>query len=140
LGQPLFCLVLGLVVAYTGYMDDGVRVQHGRVPPRTVIIFQLIHSPLRRNNMEFLDAMGCISWIIFGSIAGWIASMITGNSGRNGCLTNIILGVIGAGIGGMVMNFFGSEAMVTGFNFQSFLVAVVGAVLVLAIFNFIRSR
>ncbi|MCA9981976.1 MAG: GlsB/YeaQ/YmgE family stress response membrane protein [Anaerolineales bacterium] len=85
--------------------------------------------------------MGCVSWIIFGAIAGWVASIITGNSGRNGCLTNIILGVIGAGVGGAIVNFFGfGGTAVTGFNFQSFIVAVIGAVVVLVIFNLIRGR
>ena len=87
---------------------------------------------------DYLAVMGCFSWIVFGAIAGWLASIITGNSGRNGCLTNIILGVIGAGIGGALVNFFGfSNSAVTGFNFQSFIVAIIGAVVVLVIFKIV---
>lgn len=90
-------------------------------------------------SFEFLNAMGCISWIVFGALAGWLASVLTGNSGRNGCLTNILIGIVGAGVGGAVFSFFDSTG-VTGFNWWSFLVAVVGAVLVLGLFNFIRGR
>ncbi|WP_370650239.1 GlsB/YeaQ/YmgE family stress response membrane protein, partial [Oscillochloris sp. ZM17-4] len=40
--------------------------------------------------------MGPISWIIFGGLAGWVASMIAGTNARQGCLMNIVVGVVGA--------------------------------------------
>jgi uncharacterized membrane protein YeaQ/YmgE (transglycosylase-associated protein family) len=83
--------------------------------------------------------MGIISWIIFGALAGWVASMITGRNERQGCLMNIIVGIVGAAIGGWVMSFFGG-ADVTGFNLTSFLVAVLGAVILLVIVNLIFGR
>lgn len=83
--------------------------------------------------------MGILSWIIFGALAGWVASMITGRNERQGCLMNIIVGVVGASIGGWVMSFFGGTG-VTGFNLTSFLVAVVGAVILLAIVNLLFGR
>ena len=76
--------------------------------------------------------MGFISWIIFGAIAGWIASIITGRNSRMGCLANIAAGVMGALIGGFVMSLLGRSG-VTGFNLSSFLVAVLGAVVLLGI-------
>lgn len=83
--------------------------------------------------------MGILSWIIFGALAGWIASIITGRNERQGCLMNIIVGVIGASLGGWIMSLFGGSG-VTGFNLPSFLVAVLGAVVLLAIVNFIFGR
>ena len=42
-----------------------------------------------------------LGWIIFGGIAGWLASIITGRNQRQGCLMNIVVGIIGAFVGGL---------------------------------------
>jgi len=81
--------------------------------------------------------MGIIAWIIFGALAGWIASIITGRNSQMGCIANIVVGVIGAFIGGFIMSFFGGSG-ITGFNLYSFIVAVLGAVVLLAVFGFVR--
>ncbi len=83
--------------------------------------------------------MGIISWIIFGALAGWIASMITGRNERMGCIANIVVGIVGAFIGGFLMNFIGGHG-VTGFNLYSFLVAVLGAVVLLVILGLFQRR
>ena len=84
--------------------------------------------------------MGIISWLIFGALAGWIASKITGNDASMGAFANILVGIIGAVVGGVIMSLIGGTG-VTGFNIVSFLVAVGGAVLLLAIFKgFRRGR
>lgn len=76
--------------------------------------------------------MGIISWIIFGALAGWLASIITGRNKQMGCLANIVVGIVGAIIGGFLMSFIGGSG-VSGFNLYSFFVAVVGAVVLLVI-------
>lgn len=76
--------------------------------------------------------MGIIGWIVLGALAGWVASIIMGRNNRQGCITNIVVGIIGAILGGWIFSFFGGTG-VTGFNLWSFLVAVVGAVVLLAI-------
>jgi uncharacterized membrane protein YeaQ/YmgE (transglycosylase-associated protein family) len=76
--------------------------------------------------------MNILVWIIFGGLAGWVASMIAGTNAEQGLLANIIVGIIGALIGGFIMQRFGEQG-VTGFNFASFLVAVLGAVILLLI-------
>lgn len=78
--------------------------------------------------------MGPISWIIIGALAGWIASMITGNNRRMGALANIAVGIVGGLIGGFLMGLLGG-AGVTGFNLWSLLVAILGAVVLLSIIN-----
>ncbi len=78
--------------------------------------------------------MGIIGWLIIGALAGWIASMITGNNRQMGAGKNIIVGVVGGFIGGLVMNLLGGRG-VTGFNFWSLVVSVVGAVILLWIVN-----
>jgi uncharacterized membrane protein YeaQ/YmgE (transglycosylase-associated protein family) len=74
--------------------------------------------------------MGILGYIILGGLAGWIASMITGDNGRLGVIGNIIVGVIGAFIGGFIANGLGGSG-VTGFNLYSFLVAIGGAIVLL---------
>ncbi len=81
--------------------------------------------------------MGFIGWIILGGLAGWIASMIAKTDESMGVLANIVVGVIGAFIGGFVFSLFGGEG-VNGFNIYSFLVALVGAVILLFIVRAIK--
>ena len=52
--------------------------------------------------------MNFLVWIIFGALAGWIASIIMGKNAKMGAFANIIVGIIGAFIGGYVMDFFGA--------------------------------
>ena len=74
--------------------------------------------------------MGIITWIVFGALAGWIASMITGKNAAMGAIANIVVGIAGAFLGGFVLSFLGIGG-VTGFNLQSIIVAIVGACLLL---------
>lgn len=81
--------------------------------------------------------MNFLVWIIFGALAGWLASMVMGKNRQMGALANIIVGILGAFIGGWIMNSFGA-AGVTGFNLQSILVAILGAVVLLFIVGLVR--
>jgi uncharacterized membrane protein YeaQ/YmgE (transglycosylase-associated protein family) len=83
--------------------------------------------------------MNWIAWIIFGALAGWIASLIMGTNKQQGCLTDIVVGIVGAVIGGWVMDLIGGQ-QVTGFNIPSLLVAILGAVILLAIVKAVRRR
>ena len=76
--------------------------------------------------------MGIVIWILFGIIAGWVASLITGT--RTGLLGDMVTGILGALLGGFLFSLFGATG-VTGFNLYSFLVAVLGAILLLWIFK-----
>ncbi|MDO5301128.1 MAG: GlsB/YeaQ/YmgE family stress response membrane protein [Tissierellia bacterium] len=82
--------------------------------------------------------MGIITWIIFGALAGWIASKIVGKDASMGGLANIVVGIVGSFVGGFVANFFGMGG-VSGFNLYSLLVAIVGAVILLLIVNAIKK-
>ena len=82
--------------------------------------------------------MNWIVLIIFGALAGWIASMIMGANARMGALANIVVGIVGAIIGGFLMtNVFGAPG-VTGFNLPSMLFAIVGAVVLLFLVGLVR--
>ena len=81
--------------------------------------------------------MGIILWIIFGALVGWVASMIMKTDGQQGAIMNIAVGVVGALIGGWLMSVFGGTG-ITGFNIYSFLVALLGAVVLIAIVKAVR--
>ncbi|MBF4179470.1 GlsB/YeaQ/YmgE family stress response membrane protein [Lelliottia nimipressuralis] len=82
--------------------------------------------------------MGIIAWIVFGLIAGVIAKFIMPGRDGGGFILTCVLGVIGAVVGGWLATMFGVGGSVSGFNLHSLLVAVVGAIVVLAIFRLLR--
>ena len=87
------------------------------------------------------SGLGCFSWILFGALAGWLASLITGRNQRQGCITNIIVGVIGAFIGGLGYSLLTGETLNVGWNLPAFIISVLGAVVLLLIVNlFTRNR
>jgi uncharacterized membrane protein YeaQ/YmgE (transglycosylase-associated protein family) len=77
--------------------------------------------------------MSIFGWIILGLIAGFIGSKIVNSQGQ-GFWLNIALGIIGALVGGFLFSLFGSEG-VTGLNIWSMIVAIVGSIVVLLIYN-----
>ncbi|CAN5566837.1 hypothetical protein BH23CHL2_BH23CHL2_08150 [soil metagenome] len=81
--------------------------------------------------------MGILAWIVLGAIAGWLASIITGRNERMGCFGNVAAGIVGAFIGGAIFRVLGGSG-ITGFNLWSLLIAVVGAVILLALLELIR--
>lgn len=83
--------------------------------------------------------MNILVWIIFGALAGWIASMIMRTDAEQGALANIIVGIVGAVIGGWLSGLMGEQG-VTGFNLRSLLIAVIGAVVLLFVLKLVRGR
>jgi uncharacterized membrane protein YeaQ/YmgE (transglycosylase-associated protein family) len=84
--------------------------------------------------------MGIITWIIFGALAGWVASIIAGTNDRQGCITNIVIGVVGAFLGGFVLELVTGNQFNFAFNMRSFIVAVLGSVGLLALTGWGRRR
>lgn len=82
--------------------------------------------------------MSIIAWLVLGLIAGFIASKIVNKSGE-GVILDIVLGIVGAIVGGFLFSFVGA-APVTGFNIYSMFVAVIGAIVVLAIYHAVAGR
>lgn len=83
--------------------------------------------------------MGILAWILFGLIAGAIAKLIMPGRDPGGFIVTIGLGIVGALVGGFIGRALGVGG-VSGFNFASFALAVVGAVLLLVIYRAVRSR
>jgi uncharacterized membrane protein YeaQ/YmgE (transglycosylase-associated protein family) len=83
-------------------------------------------------------AMGLLSWIVLGAIAGWVANMIAG--GGEGILMTIVVGIVGGLLGGFVATNLLHIGTVDGFNIQNVLIAIAGAVVVLYGWHALRSR
>lgn len=83
---------------------------------------------------------GLITGVVVGGLAGWVASKIMGTDEQMGCFLNIIVGVIGAFIGGLIVELFTGAEFEFTFSILSFVVAVVGAVILLAVVGWIRGR
>jgi uncharacterized membrane protein YeaQ/YmgE (transglycosylase-associated protein family) len=79
-----------------------------------------------------------ISWIILGLIAGFIGAKIVNHEGQ-GFWLDIALGVIGALVGGFLFSLFGASG-VTGLNIYSMIVAIIGSIVVLLIYNAVMGR
>lgn len=84
--------------------------------------------------------MNFVLWIVFGGLAGWIASWIVGSDAEMGIIANVVVGIAGAFIGGWVSSMVGAGSEPGAdrpTDIVSFLWAVGGAVLLLVIINFI---
>jgi uncharacterized membrane protein YeaQ/YmgE (transglycosylase-associated protein family) len=80
--------------------------------------------------------MSILGWIILGLISGFIGSKIVNKTGE-GFFLDIILGVVGAIVGGFLFRLVGGHG-VTGLNLYSFVVAVIGSIIVLVVYHAIR--
>lgn len=76
--------------------------------------------------------LNIILWVLFGALAGWIASLIMRTNAEQGAVGNIIIGIIGAVIGGWIARTLTGND-ITGFNLASLVIAVIGAVVLLAV-------
>lgn len=83
--------------------------------------------------------MGILSWIVFGLIAGAIAKFLHRGPDPGGWIVTIIIGILGAILGGWL---FGTLLgwNTQGWTFQGIISAVVGAVILLAIYRFATNR
>src|SRR6476469_5800393 len=89
-------------------------------------------------NIRSVKMINFIAWIIFGALAGWIASIIMRTNAEQGALGNIIVGILGALLGGFLVQALTGTDGVSGFNLGSLIVAIIGAVILLAIMRAFR--
>ena len=95
--------------------------------------------------------MGIIIWLIVGGICGWLASIIMKRDAQQGIFMkrdaqqgiflNIIVGVVGAVLAGWLISpLVGVGTINDGITVGSFLVSLVGAVILLFVVNLITRR
>ncbi|AXB79381.1 GlsB/YeaQ/YmgE family stress response membrane protein [Novosphingobium sp. P6W] len=80
--------------------------------------------------------MGIIMWLIVGGVIGWLASLIMRTDGQQGIFLNIIVGIVGSFIGSLI--FSGGSINNAPLTLGTFLVSLIGAVILLAIVNLVR--
>jgi uncharacterized membrane protein YeaQ/YmgE (transglycosylase-associated protein family) len=77
-----------------------------------------------------LEPGGWLAWLVVGLLAGAVAGTLVRGRGY-GCLVDVVVGIVGAFVGGLVVGFF-LPGTTAGF-FGTLLVAILGAVLLLAL-------
>lgn len=80
--------------------------------------------------------MNLLATIVVGLIAGWLASYIMKTN--TGILIDLILGIVGAIVGGWISTLITGASLVSNINLTSILVALVGAIIVIAVYRLIR--
>ncbi|MES1941592.1 transglycosylase-associated protein [Salinisphaera sp. T5B8] len=83
--------------------------------------------------------MGIIAWIIFGLIAGAVAKLLMPGKDPGGIIVTIVIGILGAVLGGFISTALGMGT-VSGFNLGSFVIAILGAILLLWLYRVVKSR
>lgn len=83
--------------------------------------------------------MGIISWIILGLIVGALAKFIMPGDDPGGIIVTILIGIAGAFLGGFIGSSFGLGE-VTGLNFGSLVLAVVGALILLFGYRILKKN
>lgn len=84
--------------------------------------------------------MGILTWIIFGLIAGGLAKLIMPGDDPGGCIVTMLIGVAGAFLGGFLYELFSSQGFNASFDIGSFIVAIVGALIILGLYRLIIGR
>ena len=82
--------------------------------------------------------MTLLAWLVVGAIAGFLASEIMGT--REGLVMMVVLGIVGAIVGGWVAADIFKIADVTGINLTSIIVAIVGAIIVIVVYDSLVGR
>ena len=86
--------------------------------------------------------MNLIVWLVVGGIVGWLASIIMKRDAQQCIILNVIVGIGGALLAGWLISpLVGVGSINDGLSVGSFLVSLVGAIVLLAIVNlFTRGR
>jgi len=83
--------------------------------------------------------MGILIWLIVGGLVGWVASIMMGTNRQQGILLNVVVGIVGALLAGLVISpMLGIATINQGLSAATFLVSLLGAVILLAIVNLFR--
>jgi uncharacterized membrane protein YeaQ/YmgE (transglycosylase-associated protein family) len=82
---------------------------------------------------------GLISWVLFGLIAGIVAKLLMPGKDPGGCIVTSLIGIAGALLGGFIASALGFGGVAT-WDLGSFVIAVLGAILLLIIYRALKGR
>lgn len=84
--------------------------------------------------------MGIVSWLVFGLLAGLVARALTPGRHAIGCLPTLAVGLVGALLGGVIGQVVLGHNVRFGWHLGPFLLAVVGAVVLLLALEALAGR
>jgi len=85
------------------------------------------------------QGMGLISWVVMGFLAGLIGRAVLPGKDSHGCIVTVLIGIVGALLGGFLATTLGYGG-ISGFDWRSLVIAVVGSVVFLAILRLFRKK
>lgn len=80
---------------------------------------------------------GILSWVLMGLIAGIIAKLLMPGKDPGGCIITVVIGIAGALLGGWLASLLGFGG-ISGFDFRSLIIAILGSFVLLAIFRMLK--
>jgi uncharacterized membrane protein YeaQ/YmgE (transglycosylase-associated protein family) len=84
--------------------------------------------------------MGFFAFLILGLIAGAIAKAILPGRQGGGIFITLLLGVVGAFLGGWLGGLLFNAPLENFFSLQTWLLAIVGSIIVLLVYGMISKR
>ncbi|MEU3778174.1 GlsB/YeaQ/YmgE family stress response membrane protein [Streptomyces sp. NPDC032472] len=85
--------------------------------------------------------MGIIGWILLGLLAGIIAKALMPGRDPGGCILTILIGIAGALLGGWLGKvIFGVDSVDGFFELSTWIAAIVGSLILLAIYRLVAGR
>jgi uncharacterized membrane protein YeaQ/YmgE (transglycosylase-associated protein family) len=84
--------------------------------------------------------VGILSWLVVGAIAGYLAGFLVKGDEGLGVIGHIALGIVGGLVGGFIAGVLTGGDYTTGINIVTIVVAIIGAVILVWGYNFIRGR
>lgn len=79
-------------------------------------------------------------WLVAGGALGWVASIVLLADGAHGISLNLLVGMVGASLGGWLLSPMVGLTTInqSEFSVSALLVALVGAIVLLSVFNVFR--
>ena len=85
--------------------------------------------------------MGIIGWILLGIVGGVIAKALLPGNDPGGLIVTIIIGVVGALLGGFLARALGlGDPIDEFFDVSTWLAAIIGSMILLAIYRAVTGR
>ena len=84
--------------------------------------------------------MGILSFLLFGLVAGFVARAVTPGRQAIGCLPTLAVGMVGAFLGGLIGQVVLGHDVHASWSLGPFLLAVVGAVVLLLALEALAGR
>jgi uncharacterized membrane protein YeaQ/YmgE (transglycosylase-associated protein family) len=84
--------------------------------------------------------MNLIIALVVGGIIGWLASIVMRTNAQQGILLNVVVGIVGSLLGSLLLApLLGGGSLLNGqLDIRTLLVALLGAIILLAVVNMFR--